>query len=98
VFSGVADPSQYAAIWDRALSSAGQIKYSSLIVTPYFNYYVVSATAEIGHRQEALNWIRAYWGGMVTEGADPAWYKGRNFHASLQADNTRGHNVSLADG
>jgi hypothetical protein len=78
VFSGVADPSQYAAIWDRALSSAGQIKYSSLIVTPYFNYYVVSATAEIGHRQEALNWIRAYWGGMVNEGATSYWGRRRS--------------------
>ncbi len=104
VLSGVADPSQYDAIWKSSLASVGHIQYNALIVTPYYNYYVISAMAEMGHRQAALNWIRQYWGGMVDEGAtsfwegyDPAWYKG-NFHASLQADNMSGYRVSLAHG
>lgn len=104
VLSGVADPSQYDAIWKASLASVGHIQYNALIVTPYYNYYVISAMAEMGHRQAALNWIRQYWGGMVDEGAtsfwegyDPAWYKG-DFHASLQADNMSGYRVSLAHG
>ena len=105
VLAGVADPSQYAAIWHSALSSVGHVKYNALFVTPYYNYYVVSAMAKMGRRQEALNWIREYWGGMVNEGAtsfwegyDPSWFKGDDFHASLQADNLSGYSVSLAHG
>ena len=105
VLSGVANPSQYAAIWQNSLSSVGHIKYNALIVTPYYTYYVVSAMAKMGHRQAALNWIRQYWGGMLNEGAtsfwegyDPSWYKGDDFHASLQADDMSGYRVSLAHG
>ncbi|MGC2548504.1 MAG: alpha-L-rhamnosidase, partial [Silvibacterium sp.] len=105
VLSGVADPSQYPAIWQNALSSVGHVQYNALIITPYYNYYVISAMAKMGHRAEALNWIRQYWGGMVNEGAtsfwegyDPSWYKGSDFHASLQADEMSGYTVSLAHG
>lgn len=105
VLSGVADPSQYPAIWRNALSSVGHVKYNALIITPYYNYYVISAMAKMGHRAEALNWIRQYWGGMTNEGAtsfwegyDPSWYKGYDFHASLQADAQSGYQTSLAHG
>ena len=74
------------------------------IITPYYNYYVISAMAETGHRAEALDWIRKYWGGMIAEGAtsfweayDPTWPK-QNFHASLQADDSTGYFVSLSHG
>ena len=60
--------------------------------------------AEIGHRPEALAWIRQYWGGMLQEGAtsfweayDPSWYH-EDFHSSLQSDNRSGYFVSLAHG
>jgi hypothetical protein len=105
VLSGVANPSQYPAIWRNALSSVGHIKYNGLIITPYYNYYVISAMAKMGHRAEALNWIRQYWGSMTQEGAtsywegyDPSWYKGSDFHRSLQADDMSGFSVSLAHG
>jgi alpha-L-rhamnosidase len=105
VLSGVADPSQYPKIWQNALSSVGHVQYNALIITPYYNYYVISAMAKMGHRADALNWIRKYWGGMLNEGAtsfwegyDPSWYKGSDFHASLQADAISGYRVSLAHG
>jgi alpha-L-rhamnosidase len=104
VFSGVADPAQYGPIWNRVLSSAANTKYTALVMTPYYNYYVISAMAETGHRTEALDWIRKYWGGMIAEGATsfweayyPSWPK-RDFHASLQADDGTGYFVSLAHG
>ncbi|MGH9583759.1 MAG: alpha-L-rhamnosidase C-terminal domain-containing protein, partial [Bryobacteraceae bacterium] len=67
VLSGVANPSQYPAIWKNSLSDVGHVKYNALIITPYYNYYVISAMAKMGHRASALNWIRQYWGGMVNE-------------------------------
>lgn len=105
VLSGVATPSQYPTIWRNALSSVGHVKYNALIITPYYNYYVISAMAKMDHRQAALDWIRQYWGGMLDEGAtsfwegyDPSWYKGTDFHTSLQADGMSGYRVSLAHG
>ncbi len=103
VFSGAADPSQYGPIWEHSLSSVGK-EYTGLFMTPYYNYYIISAMAETGHRTQALDWIRKYWGGMVAEGATsfwegyyPSWPK-HNFHASLQADDGSGYFVSLAHG
>ncbi len=104
VFTGVADPSQYEPIWDNVLSSVANTKYTALVMTPYYNYYIISAMAQTGHRAEALAWIRQYWGGMIAEGATsfwegyyPSWPK-NNFHASLQADDGTGYFVSLAHG
>ncbi len=104
VISGAAKPEQYQAIWKNVLSQVGNGDTHGLIITPYYNYYVIRAMAEVGHRQEALKWIRQYWGGMVNEGAtsfwegyDPSWYH-EDFHSSLQADNRSGYFVSLAHG
>lgn len=99
IFSGVANADQTAAIWDKVLSQPRHF-----MITPYYNFYVITAMAEAGHRREALDWIRQYWGGMIAEGAtsfweayDPSWPK-ENYHASLQADNGQGYFVSLCHG
>ncbi|MES2394205.1 MAG: alpha-L-rhamnosidase C-terminal domain-containing protein [Acidobacteriota bacterium] len=104
VLYDVADPTQYDAIWKGSLSSVGHVRYNGYAVTPYYNYYVISAMAKMGHREEALSWLRAYWGGMLAEGAtsyweayDPDWFKS-DFHSSLQADGRSGYFVSLAHG
>jgi alpha-L-rhamnosidase len=104
VLSGIAGPEKYDAIWKNVLSSVGHLKYNAFIISPYYNYYVISAMAMMGHRAEALAWIRQYWGGMIAEGAtsfweayDPSWYK-EDFHSSLQSDNRSGYFVSLAHG
>ena len=105
VVSGAADPAQYPAIWNDVLSHVGHVRYNGLVVTPYYNYYVISAMAQMGHRKDALDWIRQYWGGMIDEGAtsyweayDPDWLHSEDFHASLQADGRSGYFVSLAHG
>jgi hypothetical protein len=66
--------------------------------------YVLEAHACLGHPEQALAWMRQYWGGMIAEGAtsfwesyDPRWPK-ENPHASLQADNKTGYYISLAHG
>jgi hypothetical protein len=99
IFSGVATAKQTAAIWDKVLSHPRQF-----MISPYYNFYVISAMAASGHRRQALDWIREYWGSMINEGAtsfwegyDPNWPK-ENFHEMLQADNTQGYIVSLCHG
>ena len=99
IYSGVANAEETAAIWDRVLSHPPKF-----MISPYYNFYAISAMADAGHRREALDWIRKYWGGMIDEGAtsfwegyDPSWPK-RDFHAHLQADDGEGYFVSLAHG
>ncbi len=104
VIGGAAKPEQYDPIWKNVLSQVGMGDTKGLIISPYYNYYVIRAMAETGHREQALKWIRQYWGGMVDEGAtsfweayDPSWYH-EDFHSSLQSDNRSGYFVSLAHG
>lgn len=104
VLSGMATPQQYPALWKNVLSTVKQDRYTDPVISPYYNYYVVTAMAEMGHRSEALNWIRKYWGGMLAEGATSFWeaydlrWPKDNSHLNLQADGTTGFFVSLAHG
>jgi len=99
VYAGLAGANQRAAVWENILSLPYRFN-----VTPHFNYYAVSAMAEAGRRQEALEWIRNYWGGMLRpdtttfwEGYDTRW-PGEHFHQHLQTDHGEGYFVSLCHG
>jgi hypothetical protein len=107
VISGAAGPERYDAIWKDVLSQVGHRAPAGSewpIMSPYYGDYVLRAMAKMNHRQDALAWMRQYWGGMLAEGAtsfweayDTRWYK-EDFHSSLQADNRSGYFVSLAHG
>jgi alpha-L-rhamnosidase len=99
ILSGTATPDQVSSIWDTVLSQPSQYW-----VTPFFNYFVLNAMTQAGHRKEALDLVRSYWGGMVNEGAtcfwegyDPSWPKD-HFHLYLHADAVEGTFVSLCHG
>ena len=108
VISGAAGPERYDAIWRDALSKVGQPAGPGLghgpIISPYYGDYVLRAMAEMHHRDAALQWIRQFWGGMLSEEATSFWeaydvdWPKEDFHASLQADNRSGYFVSLAHG
>ena len=91
-------------LWSEVLSHIKQDTPGDQVISPYFNAYVLDAMAITGHRREALNWIRTYWGGMLAEGATSFWesydlrWPKTNPHLSLQADGTSGYFVSLAHG
>ncbi|WP_263367823.1 alpha-L-rhamnosidase-related protein [Edaphobacter bradus] len=99
----VAD-SKDTAIWNNVLSHVKQDSPTDQIISPYFNAYLLDAMASLGHRREALDWLRQYWGGMLAEGATSFWesydlrWPKSNPHLSLQADGTSGYFVSLAHG
>ncbi len=104
VDSRAATPAQQKAIWTNVLSHVVAPSASDPAITPYYGYYVLNAMAHLGHRPEALQWMRQYWGGMLAEGAtsfweayDPRWPKD-DFHAHLQADGKTGYYASLAHG
>ncbi len=99
IYSGLADQAQTQAIWRNVLSHRNQF-----YLTPYYNFYVISAMASAGHYKAALDWIRKYWGGMVSRGATSTWegyQEGlpmHGWHGGLRADRGRGYFVSLAHG
>jgi hypothetical protein len=104
VLSGAASQADYAAIWSGVFANLDKVTSSSPVITPYYGYYVLRAMAMLGHRAEALEWMRDFWGGMLAEGAtsfwesyDPRWTK-RSFHTGLEADGLAGYYVSLAHG
>lgn len=98
------DPASNSAIWSSVLSHVKQDAPADQVISTYFNAYVLNAMARAGHDREALDWIRAYWGGMLDEGATSFWeaydlrWPKENFHLSLSADGTNGYFVSLAHG
>jgi hypothetical protein len=104
VLSGAASEGDYAGIWNAVFAHVGDGNPGAQAITPYYGFYGLRALALIGHREEAIEWLRRYWGGMIQEGAtsfweayDPRWPKD-DFHASLQADGRTGYYVSLAHG
>jgi alpha-L-rhamnosidase len=99
-----ATPPAGEPIWDQILSHVKQDAPTDQAISPYFNAYLLDAMASLDHRAEALTWLRAYWGGMLAEGATSFWesydlrWPKSNPHLSLQADGTSGAFVSLAHG
>ena len=45
------------------------------ITTPYMRFYELEALCIMGYHQEVLQEMRAYWGGMLKEGATSFWEK-----------------------
>ena len=103
VLTGVA-PASDSALWNTVFAHVKQDSGSDQVISPYFNAYLLDAMAQEGHKAEALAWMRAYWGGMLAEGATSFWeaydlrWPKTDFHLSLQADGTSGFFVSLAHG
>ena len=77
---------------------------SDPVISPYGSAYFLDALSITGQAQEALDWIRSYWGGMLAEGATSFWeaydlrWPKTDPHLALQADGTSGFFVSLAHG
>lgn len=104
VLSGVATQQDDPALWSEVFANIDVVTPQSPHLTPYFGFYILEAMAQLGHRAEAVRWLRDFWGGMLAGGAtsfwesyDPRWTT-RHFHTGLQADGLAGYYVSLAHG
>lgn len=42
-------------------------------VTPYMRHYVMEAMLKLGMRDNAVQYLKSLWGGMVDSGADTFW-------------------------
>ena len=100
--SCVADAAQRRAIEARILGP--DCESWKQIASPYYNNFVIFALGHLGLTDQALRFVKQYWGGMIEEGAttfwegyDPSWPK-HHFHRYLQADWLQGYFVSLCHG
>lgn len=66
---GYADEAQQAAILQNVLKNEAV----PAITTPYFKFYELEALCQTGHIDEVTARIKAYWGGMLAEGATTFW-------------------------
>ncbi len=98
VTTGIADGRHFEEIGSM-LASPPQLP-----VTPFQNYFAISAMAELDRRGQALDWIRKYWGGMLAQGATSFWesydlgWEKDDFHSHLEAVHGPGYYVSLCHG
>ena len=67
--AGVMPEGKAKAAFDKALNLPGAPKMN----TPYMHHYYVAALLKAGLKDEAERHLRAYWGSMLTAGADTFW-------------------------
>ena len=69
ILGGVISGEEAKAVLRNALASEEAVKP----VTPYMHHYVMEAMVKLGMMDEALAFMKNYWGGMVEKGADTFW-------------------------
>ena len=71
VFFGYLDDEQKAAVKHSVLLNDDILK----ITTPYMRFYELEALCEMGEQVQVMKEMKAYWGGMLREGATSFWEK-----------------------
>lgn len=69
VLAGVLDRQRNIRLLERLIAENPPIP----MVTPYMYHYFIDALMENGLRDQALDCMKSYWGGMVEAGADTFW-------------------------
>lgn len=69
ILGGVVEAEEGVSIIKKALADKGSLKP----VSPYMHHYVVEALFKLGLKEEATEYIKNYWGGMLKLGADTFW-------------------------
>lgn len=80
VLGGAIDPEEGAHLLDRVAACNSAEK----MVTPYMYHNYVDALIHTGQKEQALDILKSYWGGMLEAGADTFWelYDPENPNAS----------------
>jgi len=84
ILAGVVTPEEGAGL----LKQLSERKDAVMPAGPYLYHYVVDAMLHCGMKQEALDLMRRFWGGMVEKGASTFWevYDPENDHLSPYGD------------
>ena len=67
--SGYFNDAQRESVLKNVIFNAAVMK----IQTPYMRFYELEALCRLGLRKRVLDEVRAYWGGMLDEGATSFW-------------------------
>jgi len=84
ILAGVVSPEEGAGLLAQLLKRTDAVMPAG----PYLYHYVVDAMVHCGMKQEALDLIQRFWGGMVEKGASTFWevYDPENDHLSPYKD------------
>lgn len=69
VLSEAADTEKGGQILDRVI----ECRPEKGMVSPYMNHHFVEALLMCGKKEQALDYMKYYWGGMLSHGADTFW-------------------------
>ena len=69
VLAGVVNTEEGTQILDRV----SELKPEKGMVSPYMNHHYVEALLMCGKKDQALEYMKYYWGGMINSGADTFW-------------------------
>ena len=69
ILGGAVNAGDGAALLDRIASEPDAVG----MVTPYLYHHYIDALISVGRREQALDVLRSYWGGMADLGADTFW-------------------------
>ncbi len=69
VLAGVVDAREGGEILERVAAA----KPEKGMVSPYMNHHYVEALLQCGKKEKAMEYMKYYWGGMISHGADTFW-------------------------
>ncbi len=69
VLYGLLDERRSASVLERVLLNDSVME----ITTPYMRFYELEALCALGRQSQVLDEMRAYWGGMLSQGATTFW-------------------------
>ena len=69
ILAGAVSPEEGAEILDKVI----ELHPEKGMVSPYMNHHFVEALLICGKKEQALEYMKYYWGGMIKHGADTFW-------------------------
>ena len=69
ILSGAVSPEEGGQILDRVIA----VDPEKGMVSPYMNHHFVEALLVCGRKEQAMDFMKYYWGGMIEHGADTFW-------------------------
>ena len=69
ILAGAVSPEEGAEILDKVV----RLHPEKGMVSPYMNHHFVEALLICGRKEQALEYMKYYWGGMLKHGADTFW-------------------------